>query len=75
MLATTGRTASSHTSLGRWIVLGAIAALGAFVLETALQPTSAVGPILFAIFIAGVLAVVVLSVITIVRRRRVDRGA
>jgi hypothetical protein len=63
---------STQSSLGRWIVLGAIAALGAFVLETVLQPTSAVGPVLFAIFVAGVLTVVVLSVVIIVQRRRVD---
>jgi uncharacterized membrane protein len=74
MPAITGRTENTQTSLGRWIVLGAIAALGAFVLETVLKPTSAVGPILFAIFIAGLLTVVVVSVILIMQRRRVDRG-
>ena len=33
----------------------------------------AVGPVLFAIFVLGVLTVVVLSIVMIVHRRRADR--
>lgn len=71
MLATT-HTASTDSSTRRWLILGAAAALIALALEEAFKPTSAVGPVLFAIFILGVLTVVVLSIVMIVQRRRVD---
>lgn len=71
MLATT-HTESTDSSTRRWLILGAAAALIALALEEAFKPTSAVGPVLFAIFILGVLTVVVLSIVMIVQRRRGD---
>ena len=67
------RTASAAPSLRRWIILGAAAALIALALEEAFKPTSAVGPVLFAVFILGVLTVIVLSIAMIVQRRTTDR--
>lgn len=72
MLATT-QTANTDSSTRRWLILGAAAALIALALEEAFKPTSAVGPVLFAIFILGVLTVVVLSIVMIVQRRRIDQ--
>ena len=72
MLATT-HTASTDSSTRRWLILGAAAALIALAIEEAFKPASAVGPVLFAIFILGVLTVVVLSIVMIVQRRRVDQ--
>jgi uncharacterized membrane protein (DUF106 family) len=72
MLATT-HTASTDSSTRRWLILGAAAALIALALEETFKPTSAVGPVLFAIFILGVLTVVVLSIVMIVQRRRIDQ--
>lgn len=72
MLATT-HTASTDSSTRRWLILGAAAALIALAIEEAFKPTSAVGPVLFAIFILGVLTVVVLSIVMIVQRRGVDQ--
>ena len=69
----TPHTASTGSSTRRWLILGAAAALIALALEEAFKPTSAVGPVLFAIFILGVLTVVVLSIVMIIQRRRIDQ--